>query len=124
MRTNPLVCLECEEVTTERVWASLMVFGHPRNSLTYLERGRRRVANRLFQRHPMWWEPTTVPLGGHERRPPIVFRIHIDSFTGRRTIYEPGPREREGHCSESGRPRWLTQMWRRLRPHRDESSAV
>ncbi len=28
MRTNPLVCLECEEVTTDRVWASLIVFGH------------------------------------------------------------------------------------------------
>ena len=28
MRTNPLVCLECEELTTDRVWASLIVFGH------------------------------------------------------------------------------------------------
>ena len=116
MRTNPLVCLECEEVTTDRVLASLIVFGHY-EELPHIpgNEDARRVADRLFQRHPMWWEPATVPLGGHERRPPIVFRIHIDSFTGRRTIYEPGPLEREAQPLESGQPPWLTRMWRRLR---------
>ena len=125
MRTNPLVCLECEEVTTDRVWASLIVFGHY-EELPHIpgNEDARRVADRLFQRHTMWWEPATVPLAGHERRPPIVFRIHIDSFTGRRTIYEPAPRERAAHPIESAQPRWLTQMWRRLRPNRGESSAV
>ena len=125
MRTNPLVCLECEEVTTDRVWASLIVFGHY-EELPHIpgNEDARRVADRLFQRHTMWWEPATVPLGGQERHPPIVFRIHIDSFTGRRTTYEPGPRGREAHSPETGRPRWLTQMWRRLAPHRGESSAV
>src|SRR5688500_14500427 len=115
MRTNPLVCLECEEVTSERVWASLIVFGH------YEELPRipgnedaRRVADHLFQKHPMWWEPATVPLDGHETHPPIVFRIHIDSFTGRRTIYEPRPQERPGLSFESRRPGWLTRVWHRL----------
>ena len=125
MRTNPLVCLEYDEVTTDRVWASLIVFGHY-EELPHIPENEdaRRVADRLFQRHPMWWEPATVPLGGQERHPPIVFRIHIDSLTGRRTIYRPGPREPEAHPPDSGRPRWLTQMWRGLRTHRGESSAV
>lgn len=125
MRTNPLVCLECEELTSDREWASLIVFGHYEElPHTPENEDARRVADRLFQRHPMWWEPATVPLSGHERRLPILFRIHIDSFTGRRTIYEPGPTRHEGHPAQSRRPRWLTQIWRRLRPHRGDSSGV
>jgi len=125
MRTNPLVCLECEEVSTDRVWASLIVFGRY-EELPHIPENvdARRVADRLFQRHIMWWEPATVPLDGHERQPPIVFRIHIDSLTGRRTIYEPGLREREGHPPESQRPHWLTRVWRRLRSDGGYSSAV
>jgi nitroimidazol reductase NimA-like FMN-containing flavoprotein (pyridoxamine 5'-phosphate oxidase superfamily) len=122
MRTNPLVCLEYEELTSDRVWTTLIVSGHyeelpdkPENE------DARRIADRLFQRHIMWWEPATVPVDGHERRPPIVFRIHIDSFTGRRTMCEPGPPERERHPTEPGRSRWLTQMWRRLRSVRGDS---
>ena len=93
MRTNPLVCLECEELTTDRVWASLIVFGRYEELPNLPENeSARRVAERLFQKHPMWWEPATAPLAGHERRPPIVFRIHVDSLTGRRTIHEPRPR--------------------------------
>jgi nitroimidazol reductase NimA-like FMN-containing flavoprotein (pyridoxamine 5'-phosphate oxidase superfamily) len=116
MRTNPLVCLEFEEITTDRVWATLIVYGrYEELPHTAENEGARRVADRLFQRHIMWWEPATVPFDGHERRPPIVFRIHIASFTGRRTIYEPSPREGEDPLTNSERPRWLTQMWRRLR---------
>ena len=125
MRTNPLVCLECEELTTDRVWATLIVFGHY-EELPHLPQHEdaRRVADRLFQKHPMWWEPATVPFDGQERRPPIVFRIHIDSFTGRRTIYEPRPRANAGYPTESKRPPLLTRMWRRLRPHRGHLSPV
>ena len=92
MRTNPLVCLECEELTTDRVWASLIVFGRYEELPNLPENeSARRVAERLFQKRPMWWEPATAPLAGHERRPPIVFRIQVDSLTGRRTIHEPRP---------------------------------
>src|SRR5215203_2006365 len=112
MRTNPLVCLECEEVTTDRVWASLIVFGrYEELPHTPGNEHARRVAERLFQGHPMWWEPATVPLGGHGRRPHIVFRIHIDSFTGRRTIQEPRPPARERLPQERPWPRRLSQVW-------------
>lgn len=42
------------------------------------------VAETLFQRHPGWWVPASVPLGAHEQRTPIVFRIQISRMTGRR----------------------------------------
>jgi uncharacterized protein len=115
MRTNPRVCLECEELTTDRQWASIIVFGHYEElPPTPDHEAARQVAAALFRRHPMWWEPAAVPVGG-ERRPPIVFRIHIDSFTGRRTTHETGAVDRPGHTTLPEAPRWLTQMWRRLR---------
>jgi uncharacterized protein len=115
MRTNPLVCLEYEEVISPRQWGSLIVFGrYEELPHTPNHQGARQVAERLFQKHPMWWEPATVPLGGYDRRPPIVFRIHVDSVTGRRTIHETAPGDRQG-APESKRPRWLSRIWQRLR---------
>jgi nitroimidazol reductase NimA-like FMN-containing flavoprotein (pyridoxamine 5'-phosphate oxidase superfamily) len=125
MRLNPLVCLECEELTSDRVWATVIVFGHyeelahtPENADAL------RVADRLFQKHVMWWEPATVPLRGHDRSLPIKFRIHIDSVTGRRTISEQALQESDEPSLESRQPRWLAQMWRRLRPRRDALRAI
>jgi uncharacterized protein len=115
MRTNPLVCLECDELTTDRQWATVIVFGRYQElSHTPENEGARQVAKRLFQKHPMWWEPATLPLAGHERRPPIVFRIHVDSLTGRRTLQEARTPERPEPTPESERRRWLPRMWRRL----------
>ena len=39
--------------------------------------GLRGLAERLFQSHPMWWEPAAVPLAAREQRPRIVFRIRL-----------------------------------------------
>ena len=122
MRTNPLVCLECEELTTDRHWASVIVFGHyeelphtPENEAP------RQVAQRLFQKHPMWWEPAAVAPDG-EKRPAIVFRIHIASVTGRRTIDQTSTGGRQEHTLKPAEPHWLTQLWRRLRHDRRDSS--
>jgi uncharacterized protein len=123
MRMNPLVCLECEELTTDRQWASVIVFGHYEElPHTPENEGPRRVAQGLFQKHPMWWEPAAVTPGG-EKRPPIVFRIHIRSVTGRRTIHETSGTDLQDPTPESARPRWLIQMWRRLRANRPGPSA-
>jgi len=116
MRTNPLVCLECEELTTTRQWASVLVFGlYEELPATPENEGARQVAQRLFQKHPMWWEPAALAPSG-ERRPSIVFRIHIGSVSGRRTSHEPNHENPQGDpVPEAPRPGWLTEMWRRLR---------
>ena len=64
MRTNPLVCVECEELTTDRQWASVIVFGRY-EELPHIpeNEGPRQVAQSLFEKHPMWWEPAAVALG-------------------------------------------------------------
>jgi uncharacterized protein len=85
MRQNPLVCLEVDELIAHDQWASVVVFGHYEELPHTPEyEDSRRVAERLFQRHPMWWEPASVPLGANEQRRPIVFRIRIGHLTGRR----------------------------------------
>ena len=85
MRLNPLVCLEVDELVTHGQWASVVVFGHYEELPHTPEyEGSRTVAERLFERHPGWWEPASVPLAAHEQRTRIVFRIRIGRVTGRR----------------------------------------
>jgi nitroimidazol reductase NimA-like FMN-containing flavoprotein (pyridoxamine 5'-phosphate oxidase superfamily) len=85
MRANPLVCVEVDEVTSRRCWESVIVFGQYEELTDTPEHAAvRRDAEILFQRHPNWWQPATVPLGGHPPRPPILFRILISRMSGRR----------------------------------------
>jgi uncharacterized protein len=67
MRQNPLVCLEIDELTTKGQWESVVVFGQY-EELPHAPQyeGAREVAQRLFQNHPMWWEPASIPLATHE----------------------------------------------------------
>ena len=116
MRQNPLVCLEIDELFTHGQWASVVVFGYYEELPHTPEyEGSRTVAERLFQRHPAWWEPASVAPDPHEPRTPIVFRIRIDRVTGRRAA--PGAMETvhvQGNASEPSRPRWLAQVLRRV----------
>jgi uncharacterized protein len=116
MRQNPLVCLESDELITHGQWASVIVFGHyeelpntPENA------GLRGTAERLFQKHPVWWEPALVPLAAHDQRTPIVFRIRISRMTGRRAAPDPAKtaHDRE-HASEARGPSWMTRVLRRI----------
>jgi nitroimidazol reductase NimA-like FMN-containing flavoprotein (pyridoxamine 5'-phosphate oxidase superfamily) len=87
MRQNPLVCLELDAVAAAAGWETIVVFGRYEELPPTTECGDcRRVAERLFQTHPMWWEPASVPLAGEPLRPPVVFRIHLTRVTGRRAI--------------------------------------
>jgi nitroimidazol reductase NimA-like FMN-containing flavoprotein (pyridoxamine 5'-phosphate oxidase superfamily) len=94
MRQNPLVCIEVDAVVTNSHWESVVAFG------TYEElpptpqcEVSRREAERLFQTHPMWWEPGTVPLVGGEPRPIVIFCIHLHGLTGRRAVPDGPERE-------------------------------
>jgi uncharacterized protein len=85
MRQNPLVCLEIDELTTVSQWASVVIFGVYEELPDTPEYGpARSIADRLFQKRPVWWEPASVPLAGHEQRTRIVFRIRISRMSGRR----------------------------------------
>jgi uncharacterized protein len=116
MRQNPLVCLEFDELTTYRQWSSVVVIGHYEELPNIPEyEDSLRVAEGLFQRHPVWWEPASVPLAAHEQRTPIVFRIRIGRVTGRRAAPDAVRTVGVwGNGAEARRPRWLTRVLRRV----------
>jgi hypothetical protein len=116
MRQNPLVCLEIDELTTDRQWASVVIFGvYEELPDTPEYEYPRSIAERLFQRHPIWWEPASVPLAGHKQRSRIVFRILISRMSGRRA----GPKAPETpslltNASDTPHPRGLAGRLRRV----------
>jgi uncharacterized protein len=115
MRQNPLVCLEVDELTAHGDWVSVIVIGRY-EELPHIPayEDSRRTAERLFQRHPMWWEPAAVPLADHEQRMPIVFRIRMDRITGRRAASGAGGGGRRPNPPQSSRLRGLAEIVRRL----------
>lgn len=116
MRLNPLVCLEIDELMTDGQWISVVVFGHYEELPHTPEyEGPRSVAERLFQRHPVWWEPALIPLATHEQRTPIVFRIRIGRVTGRRAAPDTLKTAHvRGNASEARRPPWPARVLRRV----------
>jgi nitroimidazol reductase NimA-like FMN-containing flavoprotein (pyridoxamine 5'-phosphate oxidase superfamily) len=118
MRQNPLVCVEVDELRAHGDWVSVIVIGQYEElplAPEYVDS--RRTAERLFQRHPMWWEPAAVPLAHHEQRMPIVFRIRIDRVTGRRAASDERKPERVGQSRrrQSGERRLADMIRRTLR---------
>jgi uncharacterized protein len=117
MRSNPLVCVELDEMDGHDQWTSVIVFGRyeelpetfetkqadPHDhgagrqaarpaSMEVAERERQH-AHELLQRHPEWWEPGCT--SRKQRTPagaatPIFYRIRIDRITGRRATPSPG----------------------------------
>ena len=113
MRGNPRVCLEFDDVTTDGHWLSVVVFGrYEELSATPEYQEARALAERLFQKHPVWWEPASVPLETHERRLPIVYRIRMGQVTGRRAV--PDRPEVDAVRPSATRPGPLARMLRRF----------
>jgi nitroimidazol reductase NimA-like FMN-containing flavoprotein (pyridoxamine 5'-phosphate oxidase superfamily) len=114
MRENPLVCVEMDELTSHGQWATLIVFGkYEELPKTAEHQAARDVAEKLFQQHPMWWQPASVPVGSATQRMPIVFRIAVDQVTGRYARpANPAPPVRED-AKSARRPNWLARLVRR-----------
>jgi nitroimidazol reductase NimA-like FMN-containing flavoprotein (pyridoxamine 5'-phosphate oxidase superfamily) len=88
MRTNPLVCVEADEIVDQLHWTSVVVQGRYEECTDTPEcRPERELAFTLLQQRASWWEPASVKkaqLGAVEQVIPTYYRIHIDQVTGRR----------------------------------------
>ena len=91
MRTNPLVCVEVDDIINQFEWTSLVVFGRyeelPDAPEFACERTR---AHELLSRRAMWWQPAYVT-GAHRLSSaaddkPIYFRVFIDKITGHSAV--------------------------------------
>jgi uncharacterized protein len=112
MRQNPLVCLEIDKIITHKEWASIVVFGLYEELPDTPEcKDQRGVAEALFQRHPVWWEPAAVPLTGDAQRNRILFRILISHMTGRRARPDTlEPARPLGNAFDATRRRWFAHL--------------
>jgi nitroimidazol reductase NimA-like FMN-containing flavoprotein (pyridoxamine 5'-phosphate oxidase superfamily) len=87
MRSNPLVCLQVDERTSNDQWMSIVVSGRYQELPDTPELTADLVqAQKALQQHASWWEYTSIP-GAEWRRKegsftPIFYRIHIDTVTG------------------------------------------
>jgi nitroimidazol reductase NimA-like FMN-containing flavoprotein (pyridoxamine 5'-phosphate oxidase superfamily) len=93
MRTNPLVCLEWDEVESYDRWWSIVAVGRYEELLDVeATRNERLKAYGLLSKYLMWWQPGAASyvadIEHHATQPyrPIYYRILIDRITGRRAI--------------------------------------
>jgi uncharacterized protein len=115
MRANPLVCVEIDDVTSREDWETAVVFGQYEELTDIAEYVHaRKDAEILFQRRPMWWEPSTVPLAGHQAQTAILFRILIDRMSGRRARGERDGIPAAELTREHSKRNWLRAIARRI----------
>ena len=116
MRSNPLVCVEIDEVKSENQWMSVVVFG------TYEElpdtpeyETTRAHAHELLRKRAMWWEPACVSVEHREFAKsfsPIFYRIHIDRMTGHRA----SPDTVDHPAAPAAGQSWLSKLLHRVLP--------
>ena len=88
MRSNPLVCLEVDDVVDHLHWTSVVGLGRYEElcDVPACVNSRQHALDWL-QRRPMWWQPAYVATE-HRHSPrlliPVFYRIRIDELTGHR----------------------------------------
>ncbi len=90
MRTNPLVCIEVDDIKNQFEWISFVMSGRFEElSETPEFEEMRQHAFDLLSLYPMWWQPGFVT-GTHSPKQanvaPIYFRIHIETISGHRAV--------------------------------------
>jgi nitroimidazol reductase NimA-like FMN-containing flavoprotein (pyridoxamine 5'-phosphate oxidase superfamily) len=85
MRENPRVCVEVEDVGDRFHWTTIVIFGrYEEVADTEEQRAIRHRTLALFERRTEWWLPGAAQLTLRQHHAVVVFRIHIESVTGRR----------------------------------------
>lgn len=118
MRSNPLVCVEVDEIVNRHDWMSIIIQGRYEELLDTPEwKSERILTHALLQPEAMWWEPAyveTAHLNEKVELVPVYYRIHIDQVTGRcgkpdpvklTTTYQTAPPAKSKH--------WLQSLWPR-----------
>jgi nitroimidazol reductase NimA-like FMN-containing flavoprotein (pyridoxamine 5'-phosphate oxidase superfamily) len=92
MRSNPLVCVQSDEVLGNDTWISVIVFGRYEEIPNGPEHaGERAKAQSLLDRRPMWWQAAYLVSnirGTSEPASPVFYRIHIEEISGLRASPE------------------------------------
>lgn len=93
MRSNPLVCVEVDEVLSHFRWSSVVVLGRYEELPDTPEYREVRLQAQLrLEKRALWWQ--TAYAANQVRSAPhtasaVFYCIHIDEITGRRATADP-----------------------------------
>lgn len=93
MRSNPLVCVQADEVRTASEWKSVVVLGRYEElaeDVGHLSARKRAIG--LLARRNSWWQGAYASdqLRQHSGDPvPVVFCVHVAEITGHRADADP-----------------------------------
>jgi nitroimidazol reductase NimA-like FMN-containing flavoprotein (pyridoxamine 5'-phosphate oxidase superfamily) len=96
MRGNPKVCVEVDEIHERLHWTTVVMLGrYEEIGHSEQENDARRRAYDLFVQRADWWLPGVGKLTiGEGQVTPVIYRIRLDTITGRRAAreasYAPG----------------------------------
>ena len=89
MRENPRVCVQVDEIVDRTQWVTVIALGRYEELLHMpSQEADRERAKELFQSAPDWWQPAAAN-PRRELRMAMIYRIHIDSVTGRLAERQP-----------------------------------
>jgi uncharacterized protein len=88
LRTNPLACLQVDEIKSFQEWTSVIVLGrYEELPKAGKSQEARELAYKLLHQHEFWWEPgyaRTVLHGAARPLDPVYYRMSIDEISGHR----------------------------------------
>jgi nitroimidazol reductase NimA-like FMN-containing flavoprotein (pyridoxamine 5'-phosphate oxidase superfamily) len=91
MRRNPRVCIEVEDVDDRFHWTTVVITGLFEEIPPLAKhKDARQDALELFKKQSEWWLPALGKVGGRESHSLVVYRILIDTMTGRRAARNRG----------------------------------
>jgi nitroimidazol reductase NimA-like FMN-containing flavoprotein (pyridoxamine 5'-phosphate oxidase superfamily) len=85
MQQNPKVCLEVDHVEDRFHWTSVIVTGTFEEMSTSDDAGDVRRVLEVLQQRSQWWLPATAHVAGHDQRSVVLFRIRVNTVSGRRS---------------------------------------
>ena len=93
MRSNPLVCVEADEVRTHFEWQSVIVLGRYEEYTDTPEYKEPRMkAQSLMERRYLWWQTAYAANQVRSNRgqaTPVFYCVHIEEITGHRASPDP-----------------------------------
>jgi nitroimidazol reductase NimA-like FMN-containing flavoprotein (pyridoxamine 5'-phosphate oxidase superfamily) len=93
MRSNPLVCVEVDEVISHFRWSSVVVLGRYEELPDTSEyAGVRLQAQVRLERRALWWQTAYVASqvrGEPDSAKAVFYCIHVEEMTGRRATSDP-----------------------------------
>jgi len=93
MRSNPLVCVEVDEILSHFHWSSVVILGRYEElpDIPAYERARQQAQLQL-ERRSLWWQTAyaaSQTRGRTDTPDPLFYCIHIEQLTGRRATADP-----------------------------------